>query len=57
VPISIPNAEVEQARGQVFRYSVPLLMRSGSHRVAVGLRDEVGGQETFITSHVEVGHS
>jgi VWFA-related protein len=55
VPISIPNAEVEAARGQVYRYSLPLVMRGGTHRVAVGLRDELGGQESFVTGSVTPG--
>ena len=52
VPISIPNDEVERARGQLYRYSLPLVMRGGTHRVAVGLRDELGGEEVFITGSV-----
>lgn len=55
VPISIPNDEVEKARGQLYRYSLPLLMRSGPHRVAVGLRDDLGGQESFVTGSVTPG--
>jgi VWFA-related protein len=57
VPISIPDADLEQAREQVFRYSVPLLMRRGPHRVAVGLRDELGGEEAFVTGSIDVGQS
>jgi VWFA-related protein len=55
VPISIPNDEVEKARGQLYRYSLPLLMRPGPHRVAVGLRDDLGGQESFVTGSVTPG--
>lgn len=55
VPISIPNDEVETARKQLYRYSLPLLMRPGPHRVAVGLRDELGGQEAFVTGSVTPG--
>ena len=57
VPISIPDAEVERARGQTYRYTVPLLMRGGRHRVAVGLRDELGAQESFVIEDVTVGRS
>ncbi|HEX2163624.1 MAG TPA: VWA domain-containing protein, partial [Thermoanaerobaculia bacterium] len=55
VPISIPNGEVEAARKQLYRYSVPLVMRPGAHRVAVGLRDELGGEEAFLTTTVIPG--
>jgi VWFA-related protein len=57
VPISIPSAEVEKARGQTYRYSLPLMMRSGPHRVAVGVRDELGGVESFVTGSVTPGRS
>jgi hypothetical protein len=57
VPISIPSAEVEKARGQTYRYSLPLMMRSGPHRVAVGVRDELGGGESFVTGSVTPGRS
>ncbi|HEX2253809.1 MAG TPA: VWA domain-containing protein [Thermoanaerobaculia bacterium] len=55
VPISIPSDEIEAARGQTYRYTVPLLMRSGRHRVAVGVRDELGAEEAFVTSEIMVG--
>ena len=57
VPISIPDADIEAARGQTYRYTVPLLMRGGQHRVAVGLRDELGAQESFVIEDVTVGRS
>jgi hypothetical protein len=40
---------------QLYLYSVSLLMRRGPHRVAVGLRDEVGADASFITGSVVVG--
>jgi VWFA-related protein len=55
VPISVPPAEVERARGQWYRYSVNLLMRSGLHQVSVGVRDEIGARESFVVETVQVG--
>lgn len=57
VPISIPDDEIERARGQTYRYSLPLMMRPGPHRVAVGVRDELGGGESFVTGNVTPGRS
>jgi VWFA-related protein len=56
VPISIPAADVERARQQLYLYSVSLLMRKGPHRVAVGLRDEASADSSFITGTVQVGN-
>lgn len=55
VPISIPNADLEKARAQHYLYSVSLLMRGGPHRVAVGMRDQVGATTAFVTATVRVG--
>src|SRR6185295_15247997 len=55
VPISIPKAEVATAQGKQFVYSVTLLMRSGEQRVAVGVRDDVGAQASFVSRGVIVG--
>ncbi len=55
LPISIPNADVEKAKAQQFLYTVSLLMRGGPHRVAVGMRDQVGATTAFVTATVRVG--
>jgi VWFA-related protein len=55
VPISIPKAEVAVAQGKQFVYSVTLLMRSGDQRVAVGVRDDVGAQASFVSRGVRIG--
>lgn len=52
VPISIPADEIEQARGQHYIYTVTLLMRSGKQKVAVGVRDDLGSETTFITRSI-----
>jgi VWFA-related protein len=55
VPISIPKAEVATAQGKQFVYSVTLLMRGGDQRVAVGVRDDVAAQASFLSRGVRVG--
>ncbi len=55
VPISVTPADLERARQQYYLYSVSLLMRKGAHRVAVGLRDDVGADASFVTASVTVG--
>ena len=55
VQISIPDDDVERAKEQSYRYTVPLLMRSGPHQVAVGVRDEVAAKESYVVSTVDVG--
>ena len=55
VPISIPKADVERAKEQNYQYTANLLMRDGLQTVAVGVRDELGGDESFVTGRVRVG--
>lgn len=50
--ISIPKPDIDQARGSYYVYAVELLMRPGSHRVAVGVHDEVSGETSFIRDSV-----
>ena len=56
LPIRIPNDKVEvalQGAGWLFREQ--LRMRSGGHRVAVGIWDEVGAAGSFVTRSIRVG--
>jgi VWFA-related protein len=55
VPIRIPAADVEAALSQYYAYSVQLVMRRGSQRAAVGVRDEIAGVSSVIYRTVEVG--
>ena len=55
VPIRIPLDELERARGVNFNYAVKLLMRRGGHRIAIGVRDEIGAETSFISRVIEVG--
>ncbi len=55
VPIEIPEAHLVTARQQHFVYGAELLMRPGPHRVAVGVRDDVGGESSYIRRAVQIG--
>ncbi len=55
LPISVPAAEVETARDKSFVYKVRLLLRGGEQRIAVGLRDEIAANNSFVTGSLFVG--
>jgi hypothetical protein len=55
LPISIPAAEVATAVGKHYAYSVSLLMRRGDQKVAVGVRDDVAGESSFVSRTLRVG--
>jgi VWFA-related protein len=55
VPISVPKDQVERAKKQYYQYTASLLMRGGPQTVAVGVRDELGGDESFATGHAVIG--
>ncbi len=55
LPISVPADEIEAARKKAFVYTFNLLLRSGEQRIAVGLRDEIAANNSFVTRSVFVG--
>jgi VWFA-related protein len=55
LPISIPNADVQAAMGKNYAYNVSLLMRRGDQKVAVGVRDDVAGESSFVSRTLRVG--
>ncbi|HEV3458333.1 MAG TPA: VWA domain-containing protein [Thermoanaerobaculia bacterium] len=55
VPISVPAADVPKLAGKHFLYTLSLLMRGGDQKVAIGMRDDVGAQESFVTGELVVG--
>jgi VWFA-related protein len=55
LPISIPAAELATATGKDYVYSVSLLMRSGEQKVAVGVRDDVAAEDSFVSRALRVG--
>jgi VWFA-related protein len=55
LPISIPAAELTTATGKDYVYSVSLLMRNGEQKVAVGVRDDVAAEDSFVSRALRVG--
>lgn len=55
VPLAIPLAQIEAARGQYYVYTVELKMRRGQQKVAVGVRDELAAESSYIQRRVRVG--
>ena len=55
IPLTIPNQEVEVAKKSYFVYSAELIMRRGRQRVAVGVRDELAAQASYIRRPIRVG--
>ncbi len=54
VPIAIPSAHFERARGQMWGYKLNLKLREGENLVAVAVRDEVGREISILTQTVRV---
>ena len=52
--LEIPEADYREALGKVWTYEGQLLMRSGRQRLAVAVRDELGGEEAIVGRTVEV---
>ncbi len=48
-PIEVPDSELERARSMSFAHQLTLTMRPGKHRIAVGVRDELSSEESFLT--------
>lgn len=55
VPISIPNADVATATGKDYVYTITLLMRPGEQRVAIGVRDDVAAESSFLSRGIRIG--
>lgn len=55
VPIEIPTAKLELAMQHEYRLRHQLLMAPGRHRVAVGIRDELGAGSSVVVTSVDVG--
>jgi hypothetical protein len=54
LPIQIPSGDLDRARQQGWGYDVSLLMRAGQHRVAIGVRDDIGAVSSYVTGVVLV---
>jgi VWFA-related protein len=55
LPISVPGAQMAEAVKKNYIYSVNLLMRGGEQKVAVGMRDDLAGQDSYVARIVRVG--
>lgn len=55
VPISIPAAQIDAARGQTYVFTVPVMMRRGPQKLAVGVRDELGQVASFAVRTMNIG--
>lgn len=55
--VRIPIEEIETARGQHITWTVELLMRGGTHELAVGLADLVADEIELTLGRVDVGSS
>ncbi len=55
VPLSIPDSQIETARNQYYVYSAELRMRRGRQKVAVGVRDELASETSYIRRPVVIG--
>jgi VWFA-related protein len=55
LPISVPEADLATALKKNYVYSVSLLMRGGEQKVAVGIRDDLAAQDSYVSAIVRVG--
>ncbi|MGB6336599.1 MAG: hypothetical protein WBG96_13405, partial [Thermoanaerobaculia bacterium] len=55
LPLKISNEEIEATRDKLYVFQDKMRMRSGPHRVAVGLWDELAAEGSFVNQTVMVG--
>lgn len=55
LPLAVPAPELAVAQTKSFEYSLPLIMRSGNHKVAVGVRDDLAANASFAVTFFTVG--
>lgn len=55
VPIEIPEADLEQAKGQFYVYTAALRIGAGRQRIAASVRDELAGVDSSIVRALEIG--
>lgn len=54
--VAVPSAEIGRAVDSFYTYAAELLMRGGTHQVAIGVNDELGGESAFVRQLVRVGN-
>ena len=55
VDIRIPSDRISETEGRTYTYSLELVMESGYHDFAVGMRDELGARQAFLRRGIDVG--
>ena len=55
LPIRIPSEQMEEAVGKYFPFQTSLQIRSGGHRITVGIWDEMGAESSFVSKPVVIG--
>lgn len=55
LPIDIAREQWEKRRPDSQTYEIKLRMRGGSHRLALGIRDEIGAVVGFVSQQVSIG--
>ncbi|MCP4201437.1 MAG: VWA domain-containing protein [bacterium] len=55
IPIRIPSEHLEAALEESLVYETQLVMRPGRHKVAIGLRDDLGHTSSFVSRYLVVG--
>jgi len=53
VTIEIAAAEIEHAMTRHYEYAIPLMMRAGHQRVTIGMLDEFGATQSFVTANID----
>jgi VWFA-related protein len=56
VPIEIPAGDLERARAQYYVYEAELMVRPGDQLIAVGVRDDLAGESSFVRRAARIAH-
>ena len=52
--IAVPEDRLAETEGGTWRYGLELVMEGGYHDLGIGLRDDIGGRQSFLRGGVEV---
>ncbi len=52
--IAVPQDRLAEIEGRRWRYGLELTMEAGYHDIGIGLRDDVGGRQSFLRHGVNV---
>lgn len=54
LPVHVAEADLAAASEQLYGYDIELTLGEGSHRVAIGVVDELGGVASYLTHDIEL---